>query len=55
MIMRIGSPDSALAWGALLLFVLYISAAFVLRSVLQYLRTGDAGFRGISGPVGSSR
>lgn len=38
-----------------MLFVVYISAAFVLRSVLQYRRTGDAGFRGISGPVGSSR
>lgn len=52
--MQIGSPDAALACGALLLFVRYISAAFVLRSVLQYLRTGDAGFRGISGPVGSN-
>ena len=55
MITQVGGPESALAWGALFLFAVYILAAFVLRSVLQYRRTGDTGFRGISGPVGSSR
>ena len=38
---------------ALLLFGVYFGIAFVLRSLLQWRRTGDTGFRGLSGRVGS--
>ena len=48
-------PEMALAWWALALFAVYLTLGFVLRSVLQYRATGDTGFRGISGPVGSAR
>ena len=48
-------PETALAWWALALFAVYLTLGFVLRSVLQYRATGDTGFRGISGPVGSPR
>ena len=48
-------PEMALAWWALALFAVYLTLGFVLRSVLQYRATGDTGFRGISGPVGSPR
>ena len=48
-------PEMALAWWALALFAVYLMLGFVLRSVLQYRATGDTGFRGISGPVGSPR
>jgi len=37
------------AWLALLLTVIYLGAAFVLRSVVQRRRTGSTGFRGVSG------
>ena len=48
-------PETALAWWALALFAVYLTLWFVLRSVLHYRATGDTGFRGISGPVGSPR
>lgn len=48
-------PETALAWWALALFAVYLTLGFVLRSVLQYRATGDTGFRGISGTVGSPR
>ena len=48
-------PETALAWWALALFAVYLMLGFVLRSVLQYRATGDTGFRGISGTVGSPR
>jgi protein-S-isoprenylcysteine O-methyltransferase Ste14 len=34
---------------ALVLFVVYLAVGFVLRTWLQWRRTGDSGFRGISG------
>lgn len=34
---------------ALVLFGIYFGAAFVVRTVLQLRRTGDHGFRGLSG------
>ena len=37
----------------LALFSLYFAVAFGLRSWLQYRRTGDSGFRGLSGRIGS--
>lgn len=37
----------------LALFTVYVSLAFGLRTWLQYKRTGDSGFRGISGRIGS--
>ncbi len=40
---------------ALILFTIYILAGFVLRTVLQLRRTGDSGFRGLSGTPGSAR
>ena len=40
---------------ALILFVVYMLAGFVLRTVLQLRRTGDSGFRGLSGTPGSAR
>lgn len=38
---------------ALILFALYFTVAFGIRTWLQYRQTGDTGFRGISGRVGS--
>jgi len=38
---------------ALGLYLIYLLTAFGLRSWLQYLRTGSAGFRGVSGRPGS--
>ncbi len=38
---------------ALIIFGVYFLIAFVLRSLLQWRRTGDTGFRGLSGKVGS--
>src|SRR5688572_18177501 len=43
---------SAAAW-ALALYALYGLLAFGLRAVVQLSRTGDSGFRGFSGTVGS--
>ncbi len=34
---------------ALIIFGVYFLIAFVLRSLLQWRRTGDTGFRGLSG------
>ncbi|AXK34419.1 isoprenylcysteine carboxylmethyltransferase family protein [Streptomyces armeniacus] len=45
---------SAWAWSALALFAVWATAAFGLRAVLQRRRTGDSGFRGISGAPGSA-
>lgn len=39
---------------ALALYALYLGAAFIARSVLQYRATGSSGFRGISGRPGSA-
>ena len=38
----------------LILFGVYLAVAFGLRSWLQLRRTGDSGFRGISGRPGSA-
>lgn len=38
---------------ALIAFLLYVATAFGLRSWLQFRRTGDTGFRGVSGRPGS--
>jgi cobalt-zinc-cadmium efflux system protein len=38
---------------ALVLFVVYLLLGFVARTWLQWRRTGDGGFRGISGRLGS--
>ena len=43
-----------MAFVALALFGLYFAVAFGLRTWLQYRRTGDSGFRGLSGRVGSA-
>lgn len=40
---------------ALILFGIYFGIAFVVRTVLQLRRTGDHGFRGLSGRPGSAR
>lgn len=40
---------------ALTLFGIYFGIAFVARTVLQLFRTGDHGFRGLSGRPGSAR
>ncbi len=40
-------------WLALALFAGYAVVGFGLRAVLQRRRTGDSGFRGLSGPPGS--
>lgn len=44
-----------MAVAALSLFVVYLATGFVLRGWLQWRNTGDAGFRGISGPEWSAR
>jgi protein-S-isoprenylcysteine O-methyltransferase Ste14 len=38
---------------ALVLYATFIALALVLRSILQFRRTGSSGFRGISGRAGS--
>ncbi|GLV95126.1 MULTISPECIES: methyltransferase family protein [Streptomyces] len=45
---------SAWAWTALVLFTGYAATAFGVRAVIQARRTGDAGFRGISGRPGTA-
>ncbi|MFB7172278.1 methyltransferase family protein [Streptomyces sp. NPDC056254] len=45
---------SAWAWAALVLFTGYAATAFGVRAVIQARRTGDAGFRGISGRPGTA-
>ncbi|MFJ3658716.1 methyltransferase family protein [Streptomyces nigra] len=41
------------AWAALALYVFWLLTAFGARAVIQRRRTGDTGFRGISGTPGS--
>lgn len=48
-----GSSDLVLNMAALVLFVVYLLLGFVARTWLQWRRTGDGGFRGISGRPGS--
>lgn len=43
-----------MAAAALVLFAVYFLVGFVLRSLIQWKRTGDSGFRGVSGRVGSA-
>lgn len=43
-----------MAWLALILFGLYLLIGFVLRTAIQVRRTGDSGFRGLSGRPGSA-
>ena len=45
--------DRAGGWLALGFYVLYMALAFGLRTWLQLRRTGESGFKGISGPPGS--
>ncbi|MFI6700887.1 methyltransferase family protein [Streptomyces sp. NPDC050509] len=45
---------SGWAWTALALYLVWLTAAFGWRSVLQRRRTGDTGFRGLSGRPGSA-
>ena len=40
---------------ALLLFLLYVGVGFGLRTWIQWRRTGDTGFRGISGRPGTAQ
>ncbi len=40
---------------ALILFAIYFGIAFVARTVIQRRRTGDSGFRGLSGRPGSAQ
>lgn len=39
--------------GALVLYVVYLTVGFVVRTLVQWRRTGDSGWRGISGRFGS--
>lgn len=39
---------------ALTLFVVYLLVGFVVRTVIQYRRTGDTGWRGVSGRLGTT-
>lgn len=51
--MRIETGPPTMAVAALLLFAAYLALAFGLRSWMQWRRTGDSGFRGISGRFGT--
>ncbi|WP_328353948.1 isoprenylcysteine carboxylmethyltransferase family protein [Streptomyces sp. NBC_00457] len=42
------------AWAALALYGAWLIAAFGIRTLIQRRRTGDAGFRGLSGTPGSA-
>ncbi|MEU8744912.1 isoprenylcysteine carboxylmethyltransferase family protein [Streptomyces sp. BPPL-273] len=42
------------AWTALALYMFWLLTAFGVRTVVQRRRTGDSGFRGLSGTPGSS-
>ncbi|WP_031102847.1 methyltransferase family protein [Streptomyces sp. NRRL S-146] len=44
---------TAWAWAALALYVFWLLTAFGARAVIQRRRTGDSGFRGLSGAPGS--
>jgi len=39
---------------AITLYVVYLLVAFVARTLIQVRRTGDSGFRGLSGRPGSA-
>lgn len=39
---------------AIALYVVYLLVAFVVRTVIQVRRTGDSGWRGLSGRPGSA-
>ncbi len=41
-------------WLALTLFALYALVGFVIRTLVQIRRTGDTGFRGLSGSPGTA-
>lgn len=41
-------------WAALALYAAWLAVAFGLRVVIQLRRTGDTGFRGLSGRPGSA-
>lgn len=43
-----------MAVAALVLFVVYVSVVFIARAMLLRRRTGQAGWHGITGPVGSA-
>lgn len=45
---------NAWAWSALVLYLGWAGFAFGIRAVIQRRRTGDAGFRGISGRPGQA-
>lgn len=45
--------SSGVNLAALALFLVYLLLGFVVRTWLQWRRTGDGGFRGISGHLGS--
>ncbi|MEU0720502.1 methyltransferase [Streptomyces lavendulocolor] len=44
---------TAWAWAALALYLFWLLTAFGVRAVIQRRRTGDSGFRGLSGTPGS--
>lgn len=46
--------DVAMTLTAIVLFAVYLGAGFGLRTWVQWRRTGDTGFRGISGRPGSA-
>jgi protein-S-isoprenylcysteine O-methyltransferase Ste14 len=43
-----------MAVAALVVYVAFVAVAFVWRAIRQYRRTGDHGFRGVSGAPGSA-
>jgi hypothetical protein len=45
--------ENAMVLAALIIYLVWALLAFGLRSLLQWRRTGDTGFRGTGLPVGS--
>lgn len=43
-----------MTWLAIGAYVVYLLVAFVVRTIIQVRRTGDSGFRGLSGRFGSA-
>lgn len=43
-----------MTWAAIGVYGVYLLVAFVLRTLIQLRRTGDSGFRGLSGRIGSA-
>ena len=43
-----------MSWAAIGVYGLYLLIAFVARTLIQLRRTGDSGFRGLSGKAGST-